>query len=457
MTTSKADPDLLTERVADWRARLSTCHLDDGALDRLEHTLREQVAGLTTAGLDADEAFLVAVKRASERTPAARAASREHGERLWRQLTARAAGGTRPPLLRREPVVAVLLAVAAAAAIKLPALFGQQLGAAESGGFYARNLGLLVLPLLAALFVRQRGASLARSAAVVAVFAAGAVFANAYPFAAGGATEVLTAIHLPVALWLAVGLAHAGARWRTVATRMQFVRFSGEWFIHYVLFALGGGVLTLLTAALFDALGISADRFAEQWLLPCGVAGAVIVAGWLADGGSSVTERVASMLARVFTPLFAGLVLAFLAALAWTGRGIAMDREVLIAFDLLLVLVACLLLYSISARAPRAPRDPFDLLRLVLTLATLVADVVALAAVGARIDEFGFSANKAAALGVNLLLLAHLGGAAWLQARFQAGSSSVAPEERWHAAYLPAYGAWAGVVVIFFPVLFQYG
>ena len=79
------------------------------------------------------------------------------------------------------------------------------------------------------------------------------------------------------------------------------------------------------------------------------------------------------------------------------------------------------------------------------------------AAVAVRIDEFGFSANKAAALGVNLLLLAHLGGAAWLQARFQAGSSSVAPEERWHAAYVPAYGAWAGVVVIFFPVLFQYG
>ena len=457
MTMSKADTDYLTDRVAAWRARLSTHDFDDGALDRLEHTLREQVTGLTTAGLNADEAFLVAVKRTGELCPAAREASRAHGERLWRHLTARPADGTRPPLLRREPVVAALLAVAAAAAIKIPALLGRQLGPDDGGGFYARNLGLLVLPLLAALFVHRRGANLARTAAVFALFAAGALFANAFPFRPGGATELLTAVHLPVALWLAVGLAHASAGWRTVAARMQFVRFSGEWFIYCVLFALGGGVIAFLANALFEAVGVGVAGFLEQWLLPCGAAGTVVVAGWLADGRSGVTHRLAPMLARVFTPLFAALLLAFLSALVVTGRGIAMDREVLIAFDLLLVLVVCLLLYAISARAPDAARDPFDVVRLVLAVAALLADIVALAAVAARIDEFGFSANKTAALGVNLLLLAHLGGAAWLQARFLAGSGSFAAEERWHTAYLPVYGAWAGLVVTIFPPLFQYG
>ena len=238
---------------------------------------------------------------------------------------------------------------------------------------------------------------------------------------------------------------------------MRFVRFSGEWFIHYVLFALGGGVLTFLAAALFEAAGVGGDRFVEHWLLPCGAAGAVIVAGWLADGRRQATERLAPMLARVFTPLFAALLLAFLAALVWTGRGISLDREVLIAFDLLLVLVVGMLLFAASAREPEAPRGLFDALRLLLAVAALVADTVALAAVAARIDEYGFSANKAAALGVNLLLLAHLGGAAWLQARFLAGAGSFAAEVRWHTAYLPVYGAWAGLVVVIFPPLFRYG
>ena len=55
-------------------------------------------------------------------------------------------------------------------------------------------------------------------------------------------------------------------------------------------------------------------------------------------------ENVAPMLARVFTPLFATALLAFLGAMAWTGRPIEVERDVLIAFDLLLVVVVGLLL-----------------------------------------------------------------------------------------------------------------
>jgi hypothetical protein len=50
-----------------------------------------------------------------------------------------------------------------------------------------------------------------------------------------------------IALWLAVGVAYAGGRWFAENARMDFVRFSGELFIYYVLIALGGGVLTGFT------------------------------------------------------------------------------------------------------------------------------------------------------------------------------------------------------------------
>ena len=58
-------------------------------------------------------------------------------------------------------------------------------------------------------------------------FAAGAVFANVFPFRTGSDTEALTALHLPIALWLAVGFAYVGGRWFAGGGRMDVGRFPG--------------------------------------------------------------------------------------------------------------------------------------------------------------------------------------------------------------------------------------
>ena len=74
------------------------------------------------------------------------------------------------------------------------------------------------------------------------------------------------------------------------------------------------------------------------------------------EAKQSVIENMAPVLTRLFTPLFTLLLLVFLATMAWTGRAIDIQRNVLIAFDLLLVLVVGLVLYSASARDPRRRR-----------------------------------------------------------------------------------------------------
>jgi hypothetical protein len=89
-------------------------------------------------------------------------------------------------------------------------------------------------------------------------------------------------------------------------------------------------------------------------------------------------------------------------------------------------------------------------------VSALVVDIVALVAIAARISEFGFSANKVAALGENVILLVNLAWAAWLYVRFLRGRGSFAVLERWQMAYLPIYAVWAAVVVVFFPPLFDY-
>ena len=197
---SRTEDYIPTHRVSEWRVRLRSHGVDDVELDRVERTLREQTRRLAGAGLDPDEAFLIAVKRTAGLSAAARECNQAYAERLWRQLVTRSATGIGRLPLRSDLALAAALAVAAAAAIKVPALFGAQFGPAPDG-FYARNLGLLVLPLLAALLLCRRRTNLARAVAVGVLFAAGAVFANAFPLSAGGSTAVLTAIHLPIALW----------------------------------------------------------------------------------------------------------------------------------------------------------------------------------------------------------------------------------------------------------------
>jgi hypothetical protein len=94
--------------------------------------------------------------------------------------------------------------------------------------------------------------------------------------------------------------------------------------------------------------------------------------------------------------------------MAWTGSPINVKREVLIGFDLLLAVVVGLVLYAASARDPHAPPDFFDGLQLLLVVSALVVDGVALWAIAARISEFGFTPNRVAALGENLILLVNL-------------------------------------------------
>jgi len=447
---------VLDEQIEQWRGylrRRQAIHPVDVA--ELEDRLREQVAVLVDAGLAIDEAFLVAVKRLGALDALSREFAREHSDRLWKQLVVVPSESGEPRVRAgTEAIIAFALAVAAAVLIKVPALFGIRMD--QDGSFYARNLSFFVLPLLTGYFAWKRRLDTGTLRWLAVGFVAACVIANVYPFAPGGHTEALTALHLPIALWLGVGIAYAGGRWSQVAGRMDFIRFSGELLIYYVLIALGGGVLMAFVVLIFEAIGIDVEPFFESWLLPCGAAGAVLVASWLVEAKQSVIENMAPVLTRLFTPMFAALLVTFLGTVLWTGRVVDIERNVLIGFDLLLVVVLGLLLYSISARDPRSPAGAFDVVQVILVVGALLADAVALWAIAGRVSEFGFSPNRVAALGENAILLVNLAWSAVLYIRFLRGRGSFSDLERWQTNYIPVYAAWATMVVIVFPPAFRY-
>ena len=454
-----ADTELdMEDMLADWRRFLEQRRALQGEdIDELEDHLRGQIGELTDSGLSPDEAFLVAIKRIGRLDAISREFALEHTDRLWKQLVM---GGAEDSgdIISRELLVVLALAVAAAVSLKiwdLSGLFPMHMDA-ELPLFYFANAPFFVLPWLCAYFYWKRQLPRITLARLVPPFLVGIILANFYPYVTLGSTQILSILHMPIALWLVVGFAYAGERWSSVGGRMDFVRFSGELFVYYVLIALGGWVLMGVTFLLFSSIGLDPGNVVFTWILPSGVTGAVIVAAWLVEAKQGVIENIVPVLTRIFTPLFTILLAAFLLVMLVTGQGIAMDREVLIAYDILLALVLGLLLYSISARDTQAPPGLFDILQLILVICALVSDLFALAGIAGRITEFGFSPNRVAALGENLILLANLGWSAVLYYRFLRGRGPFSYLVAWQMAYLPVYAAWAALVVVVFPPLFSF-
>jgi hypothetical protein len=439
-------------QIAEWRAYVAHAPGVNGRdVDELEDHLRQQIADLNSVGLTADEAFLVAVKRMGDVDVLSREFAREHSGRLWKQLLvsgddepARAAGGW---------LQAFLFAVAAAVAIQIARLAADFPD--EEPTWFFRNLGLFVLPFLAGYFARRRELDIRGWVLTAAPFAVAALVVNLYPYDADSDTEALVALHLPVFLWFVVAYPYMGGTLRSHERRMDFVRFTGEWFIYYVLIALGGGVLMALTAAILDPTGVDVERIAE-WVLPSGAAGAVIVAAWLVESKQRVVENMAPVLTMLFTPLFAVMLVGAAVVYAATGFGDAFDRELLSVFDALLVVVLGLVLYGMSARDPSTSPDWMDRIQLVAVVSALVLDVMVLGSMIARIGDLGFTPNRTAALGLNLVLLVNLAGAAWLSARFLTGRTRLHRLERWQTTYLPVFALWAAAVVVVLPPLFGF-
>jgi hypothetical protein len=348
--------------------------------------------------------------------------------------------------------VALGFAIAAAVAMEVARLAA---GIPLEGSWFPRNAGLLVLPFLAGYFAFRRRLDLRRLLVTAFPFVLAAVVINVYPYDPGSSSELLVTAHLPVMLWFVVAYPYMNGDMRSHERRMDFVRFTGEWFIYYALIALGGAVLVGLTVLILGPTGVDTEQV-NEWILPAGAAGAVIVAAWLVESKQRVVENMAPVLTTLFTPLFAVMLAVAAVVYAFTGLGGAFNRELLGVFDAMLVVVLGLVLYGISARDPSVSPGWMDRIQPVAVVSALILDLMVLGVMIARIGDLGFTPNRTAALGLNLVLLVNLAGVAWLSIRFLTGHDTFHRLERWQTTYLPLFAVWAAAVVVILPPLFSF-
>lgn len=418
----------------------------------LENHLRDQIDDLTNGGLSEEEAFIISVKRLGSINLISEEFSKVNTENLWKHLLLDPESPEAKTRNWRHILMVILFSLLAGTAARIPTAFGVEIGSIV----FFKNLSFYILPFIALFLTIKHGAPSRLRWALAGIFAFSFVVVNLYPSYEPGHTETLTAIHLPILLWLVTGIAYMGRDWKTSRARMDFLRFTGESVIYGSLLMLGLMVLMMFTVMIFQSISIDMEPFVENYFLVYGVCAVAMLTVYLVEHKKSIVENFAPILAKIFSPLFLITMVAFLVVMIVTGTSPFMEREFLIGFDLMLVLVLGMVLYTISAKNIHDEKGIFDYLNTALIAVAIIVDAVALSAIVFRLSEYGITPNKLAALGENVLLLVNLGTLLLMYLRYFAGKIEFQLIENWQTKYLTVYAVWMAVVVFAFPLVFRF-
>ena len=445
----------IDRRISEWRDYcLCSGGISDSDIDELEDHLREEITALTQKGLSEEEGFIIAVRRMGNFPTLSKEFRKINTHDLWKKLFSEPVDIEERRKNSRDLILIVVLAICAGLLTELPKLFG--LGFEEHELFYFKNLSFFVLPFITIYFILKRQFIVPVMVSIILTFLLSLLLINLYPFSEESHTFILSFIHLPLCLWFFTGIAYTGSEWRDVSRRMDFLRFSGEIFIYTTLMFCGIGVISGLTMLLFNAIEINAEKYVFEHFGVTVAAASPIIAAYLVDQKKSVVENFAPILARIFAPLLLCVMLVFLGVMVLLQKSPFLERDFLIGFDLMLILVLGIVFYIISTRKETDDTQIYDWINFLLIIVALIIDVVALSAIVFRLGSFGVSPNKLAALGENVLVFVNLTGMAILFVQFFRRKISFVLLEKWQTRLLPVYALWLGFVGLVFPLIFSF-
>ena len=267
---------------------------------------------------------------------------------------------------------------------------------------------------------------------------------------------MLAFIHLPIFLWTIFGYSFSGVNIKSSQSRIGFLRYNGDLLVMSGILILSTVLFSAITVNLFDLIGINIEIFYFQNIMIWGIAAIPIVATYLMQTNAQLINKVSPIIAKIFTPLVFINLFIYLSAMVYTKKYPYQDRNVLLLFNVLLMGVMALILFSI-AEAGKATKNKFSLIVLFgLSALTLIVNAIALSAIIYRINEFGFSANRIAVLGGNLLIFINLVLVSYKLFLTSFKNGTIEEIEESIAGYLPVYAIWTGLITFLVPLLFQF-
>jgi hypothetical protein len=334
---------------------------------------------------------------------------------------------------------------------KIPSFLGL-----EYEVYMSKNIGFVVFPILTMYFIWKQQLAVHKFILPFILYIGSAIFVNSLPYNENSSTFILTLMHLPIFLWAILGYTFIGGDLKNNHKTIAFLKYNGNFVIMTGLIFISGMFFTGITIALFELLKIDIKDFYFEQIAVWGLAAMPILSTFLIQNNPELVNKISPTIARIFTPIIFVTLLVFLSTLIYTGVNIYNDRNFLLLFNILLIAVMSIILFSLTEVTNNASSKINLIILLGLALLTIIANAIALSAISFRLSEFGLSPNRLAVLGANLLMFAHLLLVSYGLIKNLNGKATLQNVEAKIASFIPVYAIWAAFISFVLPFIFQF-
>lgn len=362
------------------------------------------------------------------------------------------ANGISVRIKKTDVLVLIIVCAITGFLIKLPQLFGNLI---SDSFFYEKNAGLIVFAGLSLYaFLTKDSIKTKQILISLSVFIISAVYINFLPSDEHSNSVILACIHLPLMTWCLYGLIFIDFDISDKPRRIDYIKYNGDLAVLGALILIAGGILTGLTLGLFSAIDLTIERFYFNYIVVWGLVSVPVVATYIIRKYPFITKQVAPVIANLFSPLVLITLIVYLIVILVFGKDPYNDRDFLIVFNLMLIGVMAIIIFSISETSANRRYRFSEITLFALSIIAVLIDLVALSAILYRLGEYGFTPNRTAVLGSNLLILGNLILIMIDLYRVNFSGREIKQVELTIAGYLPVYALWTVFVVFGLPWIF---
>jgi hypothetical protein len=322
--------------------------------------------------------------------------------------------------------------------------------------FFSKNIPLIIFPILSAYFIWIQKIEFNKLLFPIIAIVISAIYVNLIPNYNKSDSAMLVGIHLPMFLWSILGYAYIGAKLNDHPRKIEFLKFNGDLIVMCAIILLSCIVFTLITFGLFELINIKIEENYFRYFGIWWIAAIPMIATFLLQNNPQLINKVSPIIAKIFTPLVFINLLVYLTAVIYTGKYPYNDRNLLLVFNVLLIGVMALILFSV-AEAGKNNKGLFTLYILFgLSFLTIIINSIALSAISFRILEYGITPNRIAVLGGNILIFIHLLIVSFKLYKSVRNKAKLEEVETSIATFLPIYSIWTAIIVFILPFIFHY-
>jgi hypothetical protein len=351
---------------------------------------------------------------------------------------------------RREILLLLLLSAISGCCWSLPVWFKL-----PEDSFYEHYLSfILFLPIILYYFYKKQ-LEYSQLLLPLGLFLLVFCFVFFLPLPLGSATGQLRNLHIPFLLWSIAGYVFIRNQLKETEATIHYLQHNGNWLIFSGLLAFAVALFTALSVGLFEMVRIDLGTIYEQYFFRW-VAGAFpLFTCYIILNNPSLVNRISPIIARIFAPIVLLTLFVFLVSLAFNPSNLFRSRELLIIFNLILLAVMGIVLFSLTLHSESSVQGTEKKILSLLALLTCIANLLALSAILYRLASYGFTPNRTAVLGLNLIMFFHLSGIAYQLFKGIKKDHSMQGVENTIAGWMPIYTVWIAIVVFAFPFIFK--